>query len=178
MILTFVTINGIRVVIMTDSNLTPSTPEPASTASPSTPSRKVRPLKYIGIPNFQKPRRQNMAATKRRVESSTRISRAYNQRWQSRRTYRMTFTSMSDLTAMFEVEVRVESLRALMLATVANIGRLNRWQPSRHFTVTYAMQQEKHEMHEETVAFTEGHALPATEPRITSTHPIDQELDL
>lgn len=85
---------------------------------------------------------------------------------------------MSDMTASFDVEVRVDSLRALMLWVVEQIGLLNRRRVVDHFTVTLSRQTDRQEMHEESIPYSEGHALPATEPRITSTYPIDQELEL
>lgn len=162
----------------TEANSIPSTQEPPSNPSPSTPSRRGRPIKYIGIPNFRKPRKQNTEATIRQVTGKSRVSRAYNLEFGKKRWYKVLLTSMSDTSATFDVQVYADSLRGLMLATVAEIGKLNRRNVSRHFSVTFIQRMEPQETHTESVPLLEGSALPATEPRITSTNPIDQELVL
>ena len=87
-------------------------------------------------------------------------------------------TSMSDTSASFETEVYSDSLRGLLLSAVAEIGKLNRRNVMRHFSLTFMQGQDKTAMHDESIPVLEGHVLRDTEPRITNHNPIDQELDL
>jgi len=134
-------------------------------------------MKYIGIPNFGKPRRQNLKATERQTKN-TRVARDYNERWARKFTYHITLTSMSDTSVLIDQDVRAESLRALMLNVVSEMGKLNRRRVSHHFSVTLVRKPDEKEMRTESIPFAEGRALPATEPRITNNNPIDQELEL
>jgi hypothetical protein len=173
----FAATDGVPVVDTTEVNSTPSTPAPVSTVSPATPSRKVRPMKYIGIPNFRKPRAQNTAATKRQTENR-RVPRDYNQRWHEKRTYHVTLTSMSDTSALVDVDLRAESLRGLMLAVVSEMGKLNRRHVARHFSVTLVQRPAEQLLHEESIPVSEGRLIQDTAPRITDHGAVDHELAL